>query len=136
MPRRSKKARRLIVDGRVYRWTLRHSHREDALGGAVDCRQILTLTSQPSGTGVLRIVFADGPGRYVPGGAPLGSGDVGFTHGSGLNLHEPGSVRALLDAAHAGGWSGVDGKVLEVDGWSVLDAAAASRAEAAPASEG
>jgi hypothetical protein len=33
----------------------------------MDCRQILTLSPQPAGTGwPLRIVFADGPGRYVP----------------------------------------------------------------------
>ncbi|MGW1291042.1 hypothetical protein ACWD4N_47790, partial [Streptomyces sp. NPDC002586] len=88
MPRHSKKPRRLVADGRVYMWTMRHSHRRDHDGRSVDCRQILTLSPQPAGTGgPLRMVFADGPGRYIPGGAPFGSGDVGFTQGADLDLH-------------------------------------------------
>ncbi|WP_449484965.1 hypothetical protein [Streptomyces avidinii] len=71
MPRHAKKARRLVADGRAYMWTLRHSHGKDHDGRSVDCRQVLTLFPLPAGTGgPLRIVFADGPGRYVPGGAP------------------------------------------------------------------
>ncbi|MEU0784597.1 hypothetical protein ABZ341_23830 [Streptomyces sp. NPDC006173] len=134
MPRRSKQSRRLVADGRAYVWTMRHSHRRDPDGRAVDCRQILTLALQPSGTGgVLRLVFADGPARYVPGGAPLGSGDVGFTRGADLNLHEPGAVRALLDGALARGWLPEERRTVEIDGWLLLDAAAAARAgEAGP----
>ncbi|MEU4729659.1 hypothetical protein [Streptomyces sp. NPDC023588] len=129
MPRHSKKPRRLVADGRVYMWTMRHSHRRDDDGRSVDCRQILTLFPQPAGSGgPLRIVFADGPGRYVPGGAPFGSGDVGFTRGSDLNLHEPGAVRALLDVALARGWQPGQRRVVEVDGWSLLEAAATARA--------
>ncbi|MGW5847653.1 hypothetical protein ACWFQ8_06720 [Streptomyces sp. NPDC055254] len=128
MPRRSKKPRRLVADGRVYMWTLRHSHRVLDSGRSADCREILTLSSQPAGTGGrLRIVFADGPGRYVPGGAPFGSGDVGFTQGAGLNLHEPGAVRALLDLALARGWQPEKRQAVEVDGWPLLEAAAAAR---------
>lgn len=86
---------------------------------------------QPAGTGgPLRIVFAEGPGRYVPGGAPLGSGDVGYVRGVSLNLHEPGAVRALLDAATACGWQPEGRRVVEIDGWSLLEAAAAARAGA------
>lgn len=130
MPRHSKKPRRLIADGRVYMWTLRHSHRRDEDGRSVDCRQILTLFPQPAGAGgPLRIVFAGGPGRYVPVGAPFGSGDVGFTRGADLNLHEPGAVRALLDVALAGGWQPGERRAVEVDGWSLLELAAAARAE-------
>ncbi|WP_329449553.1 hypothetical protein OG894_00800 [Streptomyces sp. NBC_01724] len=129
MSRRSKKPRRLVADGRVYMWTMRHSHRRDHDGRSVDCRQILTLSPQPAGTGgPLCIIFADGPGRYVPGGAPFGSGDVGFTRGADLNLHEPGAVRALLDEALARGWQPGERRVMEVDGWSLLEAAAAARA--------
>ncbi|MFG3207734.1 hypothetical protein [Streptomyces sp. NPDC048192] len=95
----------------------------------MDCRQILTLSPQPAGTGgPLRIVFADGPGRYVPGGAPFGSGDVGFTQGADLNLHEPGAVRALLGAALARGWQPEERRAVEVDGWPLLEAAAAVQA--------
>ncbi|MFE5086505.1 hypothetical protein [Streptomyces mirabilis] len=130
MPRHSKKPRRLVANGRVYIWTMRHSHRRDADGRSVDCRQTLTLSPQPIGTGgPLRIVFAAGPGRYVPGGAPFGSGDVGFLRGAELNLHEPGAVRALLDVALAGGWQPGERRAVEVDGWFLLEPAAAARAE-------
>ncbi|MGW3635875.1 hypothetical protein ACWD7F_38200 [Streptomyces sp. NPDC005122] len=113
----------------MYLWTMRHSHRQDPEGRSVDCRQILTLIPQPAGTGgPLRIVFADGPGRYVPGGAPFGSGDVGFTRGADLNLHEPGAVRALLDVALARGWQPAERRAAEVDGWPLLEAAAVVRA--------
>ncbi|WP_407554415.1 hypothetical protein QOM21_31600 [Streptomyces sp. Pv4-95] len=130
MPRPSKKPRRLVANGRVYVWTMRHSHRKDAAGRSVDCRQTLTLFPQPVGTGgPLRIVFAAGPGRYVPGGAPFGSGDVGLIRGAELNLHEPGAVRALLDVALAGGWQPEERRAVEVDGWLLLEPAAAARAE-------
>ncbi|MBO1337459.1 hypothetical protein [Streptomyces sp. VRA16 Mangrove soil] len=128
MPRHAKKPRRLVADGREYMWTQRHSHRKDDAGRAVDCRETLTLTPQPSGSGgPLRIVFAKGPGRYVPGGAPLGSGDVGFVRGAGLNLHEPGAVRALLDVALSDGWRPQDRHPREIDGWLLLERAAAIR---------
>ncbi|MEU3854899.1 hypothetical protein [Streptomyces sp. NPDC029554] len=130
MPRRSGQPRRLVADGRVYMWTMRHSHRGGEDGRPVECRQILTLSPQPAGTsGPLRIDFAEGPGRYVPGGAPLGSGNVGFTRGADLNLHEPGAVRALLDVALARGWQPGEQRAVDVDGWSLLAAAAVARAE-------
>ncbi|MFD8725711.1 hypothetical protein ACFV2H_49190 [Streptomyces sp. NPDC059629] len=126
MPRHSKKPRRLIADGHAYLWTLGHSHRVLDSGRSADCCEILTLYPQPAGTGsVLRIVFAEGPGRYV-GGFPMGSGDVGYVRGGSLNLHEPGAVRALLDAASARGWQPGERRAVEVDGWPLLEAAAAS----------
>ncbi|MGA4837416.1 hypothetical protein [Streptomyces sp. G45] len=129
MPRHPRKPRRLIADGRAYLWTLRHSH--DVADGGRSCRETLTLYPQPAGTGgPLRIVFTGGPGRYVPGDAPLGSGDVGYVHGADLNLHEPGAVRALLDAAATRGWE-PEGRPTEIDGWSLLEAAAAARTGAA-----
>ncbi|OIJ68170.1 hypothetical protein [Streptomyces mangrovisoli] len=130
MPRKSKKARRLVADGHTYLWRLRHRHSVTESGRS--CVQTLTLFPEPAGTGGgLRIVFAEGPGRYVPGGAPLGSGDVGYTHGASLNLHEPGAVRALLDAAAAHGRRPEERGVREIDGWTLLEAAAAAR-EAGP----
>ncbi|GAB2581521.1 hypothetical protein GCM10027168_12810 [Streptomyces capparidis] len=129
MPRHPRKPRRLVADGRTYLWTLRHSHRAPDGGRSADCRETLTLHPLPAGTGgPLRIVFAKAPGRYVPGGAPLGSGDVGYIRGSSLNLHEPGAVRALLDAASARGWQPGQRRAVEIDGWLLLDAAAAARA--------
>ncbi|MGW5098759.1 hypothetical protein ACWEQU_22095 [Streptomyces nodosus] len=131
MPRHPKKPRRLIADGRVYLWTLRHSHSHSVANGGRSCCETLTLHPQPAGTGgPLRIVFTEGPGRYVPGGAPLGSGDVGYSRGASLNLHEPGAVRALLDAASTHGWQPEGRRAVEIDGWSLLEAAAAARAGA------
>jgi hypothetical protein len=133
VPRNPKKARLLVADGRSYLWTLRHRHSALPDGRATDCRETLTLYPQPFGTGgPLHIVFSSGPGRYVPGGAPLGSGDVGFSGGGGdLNLHEPGAVRALLDAALARGWQPAEGRAAELDGWPLLAAVTAARDEGA-----
>ncbi|MEU5772297.1 hypothetical protein ABZ819_03190 [Streptomyces venezuelae] len=127
MPRHPRKARRLVADGRAYLWTLRHSH--SVAGSDRSCCETLTLYPQPAGTGgPLRIVFAEGQGRYVPGGAPLGSGDVGYVRGASLNLHEPGAVRALLDAASTRGWQTEGRQAVEIDGWTLLQAAATARA--------
>ncbi|WP_166021655.1 hypothetical protein [Streptomyces chilikensis] len=139
MPRKERTSRRLVADGRTYLWRHRHSHRRPDGGRAVDCRQVLTLSTLPTrpatAGGRLRIVFADGPGRLVPGGAYTGSGHVGLVAGAVLNLHEPGAVRALLDVALARGWQpDVPGEV-EVDGWSLLDEAAAGRGGGAGAAD-
>lgn len=138
VPRRSKKPRRLIADGRAHLWTLRHSHSHSHShseldgGRSADCRETLTLYPQPAGSGgPLCIVFAEGPGRYV-GGFPMGSGDVGYVRGGSLNLHEPGAVRALLDAASARGWQPGEPQSVEVDGWPLLEAAAAAQAGRTP----
>ncbi|MCY0942989.1 hypothetical protein [Streptomyces antarcticus] len=53
---------------------------------------------------------------------------MGFTRGSDLNPHEPGAVRALLDVALARGWQPGERRVVEVDGWSLLETAATARA--------
>ncbi|MGW4895140.1 hypothetical protein ACWEQL_23135 [Kitasatospora sp. NPDC004240] len=134
MPRNPKRPRRLVTDDRVHLWTLRHSHRRLADGRAVDCAETLTLTPQPSGTGgPLRIVFAESPDTFVPGGAYTGSGDVGRIRGASLNLHEPGSVRALLDTALTHGWNPDDRRPVRLDGWPLLDEAAALHARRADA---
>lgn len=58
----------------------------------------------------------------------MGSGDVGYVRGASLNLHEPGAVRALLDAASARGWQLGERQAAEVDGWPLIEEAAAARA--------
>ncbi|MGW7329348.1 hypothetical protein ACWGIU_12325 [Streptomyces sp. NPDC054840] len=124
MPRSEKKPRRLVADGRTYLWTVRHAHRVLEDGG---CRKTLTLHSQPSGTGgLLRLVFDEGPGRYVAG-FTTGSGEVGETGVGALNLHEPGTVRVLLDAALARGWQPEEKRETKADGWTFLEAAVAAR---------
>ncbi|MCD9165759.1 hypothetical protein [Streptomyces albireticuli] len=85
------------------------------------------LYPQPAGTGgPLRIVFTEGPGRYVSG-FPMGSGDVGYVQGSSLNLHQPGAVRALLDATSARGWEPGERQAVQIDGRPLLETAAAAR---------
>lgn len=55
----------LVADARTYPWTLRHRH--GVADGGRSCRQTLTLYPRPAGVGgPPRIVFTEGPGRYVP----------------------------------------------------------------------
>ncbi|WP_308312007.1 hypothetical protein [Streptomyces albipurpureus] len=53
---------------------------------------------------------------------------MGYIRGGSLNLHEPGAVRALLDMASARGWQRGQRRAVEIDGWPLLEAAAATRA--------
>ncbi|MEU8437457.1 hypothetical protein AB0F18_32060 [Streptomyces sp. NPDC029216] len=124
MPRSSRKPRRLVADGRTYLWTLRHGHRLLEDGG---CRKTLTLRPHPPGTGgLLRLVFDEGPGRYVAG-YTAGSGEVGAVGVGALNLHEPGTVRFLLDTALARGWDPGERRETQADGWTFLEAAVIAR---------
>lgn len=53
---------------------------------------------------------------------------MGYGRGASLNLHDPGAVRALLDAASVRGWQPEVRRVVTIDGWSLLESAAAARA--------
>ncbi|MCX5198670.1 hypothetical protein OOK31_33095 [Streptomyces sp. NBC_00249] len=127
MPRKAKKARRLVVGDRTFLWKVRHVHRRLPDGRAADCRQTVGLRLVPGG-GRLTVVFAEGPGRVLPGPYVASSAGVGTVGGGDLNLHEPGTVRALLDEALARGWRPEDRRGVELDGWTVLEAVAALRA--------
>jgi hypothetical protein len=59
------------------------------------------------------------------------SGAVG-TGGLWLNLHEPGTVRALLDEATRRGWDSDDPRTSHLDGWDLFTAAATRLTAAAP----
>ncbi|MGV9554655.1 hypothetical protein [Streptomyces sp. NPDC003522] len=121
--RNRRRPRKLIVDDTTaYLWTVRHRHR-DGRG----CRDVLTLIRDGART---RIVFREGEGRYVGGGAYTHAGGVG-DRAHHLDLHMPGTVRALVDEAvrrrllpHEGG------REREVDGWILFDAL--SRATTVP----
>lgn len=45
-----------------------------------------------------------------------------------IGLHEPGTVRALLDEAIAGGWDADDPATTQADGWAHFDVVAGRRA--------
>ncbi|MBT2508048.1 hypothetical protein J7I98_19590 [Streptomyces sp. ISL-98] len=124
MSRSEKKSRRLVVDDKTFLWWVTHRHRAEE-GRFLDCCEILDI--RPFGErGRLLITFQDGPGRLVPDGY-MPSGSVGKARGADLNLHEPGTVRALLDEAGADGWDTDDPQVRTVDGWAFFDAVAARR---------
>ncbi|TGB14727.1 hypothetical protein [Streptomyces sp. MZ04] len=125
MSRSEKKARRLVVDGNVYLWTLGHTHHALGDGRYEDCCEVLAVRRFRA-SGRLRVLFREGPGRFVPDGH-LHSGAVGTEGGGFLNLHEPGTARALLDAALAQGWAPDDPAVRELDGWTLFEAVATRR---------
>ncbi|TDD47712.1 hypothetical protein [Saccharopolyspora elongata] len=123
MVRSRKKARRLVIDDVTFLWSVRHQHHVEQDRGQV-CREVLAI-GRAGAPGRVRIVFQGGAGRLVPDGL-LHSGGVG-TGGSWLNLHEPGTVRALLDEALAGGWDPTDPSTEQIDGWLLFDAVSALR---------
>ncbi|MER5279946.1 hypothetical protein ABT025_29990 [Streptomyces sp. NPDC002809] len=126
MARSEKKSRRLVVDGTTFLWKVGHRH-ERVNGLAQGCREVLALHPL-DGRGRLEITFSGGPGRAVPDGL-LPSGAVG-TGGAYLNLHEPGTVRALLEeAVTTHGWCTDDAAPRCIDGWTLFDVVSARRHE-------
>jgi len=124
MARSSKKARRLVAGDETFLWTVRHEHRVEH-GRPEGCRTVLDLR-RAGARGRLLTVFRQGAGRPAPGGW-LPSGTVGSAEEGWLNLHEPGTVRALLDEALRRGWDPDDPVPLRTDGWRVFGAVAAAR---------
>ncbi|MGW3143755.1 hypothetical protein ACWDG1_03510 [Streptomyces sp. NPDC001177] len=118
--RSDRRLRRLVVEGAVYRWTVRHRHTDGE-----DCREVLTLYRNGVPT---RIVFRAGEGRIVSAGAYWHSGCVAEAGGVPLNLHEPGVVRAFVDEARRRGT--LPGPA-ELDGWELCSAVVVSCAAAA-----
>ncbi|WP_031524814.1 hypothetical protein [Streptomyces sp. NRRL F-5123] len=125
MSRRSGKARRLLVGEAAYRWSVRHRHHVPDAGGYDDCTEVVTLR-RDGARGAVRVSFAGGPGHYVPDGI-LHSGAVGTDEGF-LNLHEPGTARALLDEALSRGWDPDVPSPLLLDGWALFTAVRARTA--------
>ncbi|NNH75918.1 hypothetical protein HLB23_39730 [Nocardia uniformis] len=112
-----------MVGEETFLWSLRHRHHGES-GAYRDCCEVLGI--RRDGGGRLTIVFSDGPGRLVPDGF-MPTGFVGTTEGGVLNLHEPGTVRALLDEARSRGWQPEETSAREMDGWTLFDAVARSR---------
>ncbi|MET9689822.1 hypothetical protein ABZY81_15280 [Streptomyces sp. NPDC006514] len=129
MPRPPDRARRLVVDGDVYTWSVRHAHHRPATGPAEDCRETVTvhLAGAP---GCLRVDFRKRePGQYSPSGYLGQSGEVARMDGGSLNLYEPGTALALMKVARAQGWQPA-GASKEFDGWTLFDATVAARPSA------
>ncbi|GAA2813363.1 hypothetical protein GCM10010505_44100 [Kitasatospora aburaviensis] len=101
----------MVIDGDVRLWSVHHRH--------PDCQEVLTVRREDGGT--LRIVFRPGVGRFVPDGF-LHSGQVADDRDGVLNLHLPGTVRQLLDAARAQGLDAPERGTSEADGWPLFDA--------------
>lgn len=109
--------RRLVVGDITWLWTVRQRvkpHYED-------CR--LTLSLYPEGTRRrLALVFRPSADRiisnsYFDSGALIRLPDRTY-----LNLHAPGTVRRLLDAATPAIDVFASGPVIEADGWPYFDA--------------
>ncbi|MGW2628767.1 hypothetical protein ACWC2K_05465 [Streptomyces chattanoogensis] len=125
MARKDNTPRRLVVDGETFMWSLGHTHRALGNGRYEGCSETLDIRLFKA-RGRLRIVFRNGPNRLVPDGY-MPSGAVGITDGAFLNLHEPGTVRAMLDEALSKGWQPDDPLTEEMDGWTFFDAVATRR---------
>ncbi|MFB4272658.1 hypothetical protein [Nonomuraea sp. GTA35] len=128
MTRSSRKPRRLVVGDETFLWVVAHNHRDEQ-GRLRECRETLRLR-RSGARGRLLIVFQKGPGRLVPDGY-VHSGAVG-TGGLWLNLHEPGTVRALLDEVTRRGWDSDDPRTSHLDGWDLFAAAATRLTATAP----
>ncbi|KUJ33274.1 hypothetical protein ADL25_45270 [Streptomyces sp. NRRL F-5122] len=111
-----------MVDGENFLWTLSHTHRALGNGRYEDCCETLVIR-QFKARGHLCIVFQAGSDRLVADGYRylMPSRAVGTELGRTLNLHEPGTVRALLDVALKRGWRTDDPVTEEIDGWSIFD---------------
>lgn len=131
MPRNEKTARRLVVDGETFLWSLHHVHDAVGNGGYHGCCEILVIRRFKA-RGRLHIAFRSGPDRLVPDGYVMQSGAVGTADGPLLNLHEPGTVRAFLDEALAEGWQPDHPPTEEMDGWRLFDTVATRRGEQRP----
>lgn len=120
----------MVVGDGTFLWWVRHDHvAGEGEGAGRRCRNLLTVR-RAGVTGRLLVVFAEGPGRMVSDGF-LPSGAVTTAGGPALNLHEPGTARAFLDAALAAGAQLPDRATCAVDGWAFFDAVAATRGSAA-----
>ncbi|MDI3406372.1 hypothetical protein [Streptomyces cavernicola] len=110
--------RRLTTEEATHLWTVRHHHSRTG-----PCAEVLSLYAEGSKV-PLRLMFQEGEGRFV-GEAHMATGYVSTTGGRPLNLREPGTVRKLIDAAHAAGLLPGTG---ETDGWPVYEAVAGTEA--------
>ncbi|MFF5404155.1 hypothetical protein ACFY8K_15425 [Streptomyces misionensis] len=113
-----RRVRRLAVRGTVYGWCFGHRH--DRVRGYTACSSTLTLW-RTGNRACLRLLFRPASDRAIADGYFDEGAVVRLPDREYLNLHEPGSVRALLDEALARGLFPTTGTA-EVDGWPLFDA--------------
>ncbi|MFC8517672.1 hypothetical protein [Streptomyces sp. NPDC057257] len=113
-----RRVRRMVVGEAVYGWCFGHRH--DRVRGYPGCSSTLTLWT-PDNRARLRLVFRPTPDRAIADGYFDEGAAVRLWDREYLNLHEPGSARALLDEALARGLFPSTG-LAEVDGWPLFDA--------------
>lgn len=101
-----------------YFWRVGHRHIDG-------CEEILRLRQSGSAAG-LTLSFRPDATRHVPDGGVSSSGGI-WTGDRHLNLHEPGVVRAFLDAAVRRGWLSQARWEGSRDGWDLFDEVYASR---------
>ncbi|MFE7837893.1 hypothetical protein ACFU53_18160 [Streptomyces sp. NPDC057474] len=115
---KNNRLRRLVVGDTTWHWTIRQRSRV-----AYDhCH--LKLSLYPEGPRRRRLVLLFGPSEdrvvsncYFDSGALFRRSDHTY-----LNLHEPGTVRRLLDAAAPILDLNPSAQTVEVDGWPYFDA--------------
>ncbi|MFS4094199.1 hypothetical protein [Streptomyces sp. AF1A] len=113
-----RRVRRMLVGGTVYGW--RFGHRHDRVRGYAGCCSTLTLW-RAGNRSCLRLLFRPTADRAIADGYFDEGAVVRLSDRKYLNLHEPGSVRALLDEALVRGLFPTTG-IVEVDGWPLFDA--------------
>ncbi|EST27933.1 hypothetical protein M878_23945 [Streptomyces roseochromogenus subsp. oscitans DS 12.976] len=110
----------MVLGGTVYGWCFWHRH--DRVRGYPGCSSTVTLW-RPGSRARLRLVFRPASDRIIADGCHDEGAAIRLPDREYLNLHEPGSVRALLDEALARGLFPAAGPVeAEVDGWPLFDA--------------
>ncbi|MDT0544148.1 hypothetical protein [Streptomyces lonegramiae] len=116
---RSSPTRRLVVGADTYLWSVRHLHEGGKRPDISTCRETLSLRQEGS-SGRLVLAFHQPPA--IGPTSTVGDPDRGW-----LNLHEPGVVRAFLDAALAQGWQPGAKSGQEIDGWTLFPEALRAR---------
>lgn len=110
-----RRLRRLVVGNATYYWTVRQRIRPVYQACSV------TLSFYPENTRCrLALVFRSGRGRIISNSGFESGALIRLPDRAYLNLHEPGTVRSLLDAAEADLVSSVNVPA-HVDGWPYFD---------------
>ncbi|MBE1597921.1 MULTISPECIES: hypothetical protein [Streptomyces] len=116
--KKNTRLRRLVVGDTTWHWTVRQRSRV-----AYDhCHLKLSLYPQGPGRRRLVLLFSPAEDRVVSNCYFDSGALVRLSNHTYLNLHEPGTVRRLLDAAAPKLDLHPSAQEVEVDGWPYFDA--------------